>query len=249
MAESTPQPMKVLALNKNLTSTSQQPLELYHLSHDLRGPLNSILGFCELLLEGIEGPLNENQESDIAAVYQSAQNLLGLISSLVDLSKLEADRLIFDFGPVNLDKVFNNVLGFDFGTSKPEQVELVAKLPDSLPPLAGDADRIKQMVMNIIRFAFRTAKTGQVVLTAESNNDQTVTIQVDIETLVLPTDQLAQLFELVVHTDSAGRSELGLGRLELPLVRGLATAHQGQVWAESEEGRGTTLYLKLPTGQ
>ena len=248
MAESASKLKKSFEVSKKMTDATQQPLELYHLSHDLRGPLNSILGFCELLLEGIEGPLNENQETDLAAIYQSAQNLLGLISNLVDLSKLEAGRLIFDPGEVALGDVFEDVLGFNFRTTKPEQVELVANMPNGLPPIVGDFDRIEQMVMNFVRFAFRMTKTGQVVLAAE-NHGQAVTIQISIKALVLSAKQLAELFELAVHTDKVGRSELGPGGLELPLVRSLAEAHQGQVWAQSEEKTGTTLYLKLPTSQ
>jgi signal transduction histidine kinase len=248
MSGSASEPKKSFVVSPQITGSSQQPLELYHLSHDLRGPLNSVLGFCELLLEGLEGPLNENQETDIAAIYQSAQNLLQLISSLVDLSKLEAGRLNFDTSNVDLGPVLQKIMDFDFGTNKPEQVELIAHVPDGLPPLSGDRGRIEQMIMNLVRFAFRRKNTGQVVLSADSD-EQTVTIQVDIDQLDLSSTQLAELFELAVHTDAAGRSELGLGGLELPLVRALAEAHQGQVWAESAAGTSTTLYLKLPSSQ
>ena len=236
--------------NKNFvvspkSSGVSQPLEVHHLSHDLRGPLNSILGFCELLLEGIEGPLTENQEADIAAIYQSAQNLLRLISSVVDLSKLEAGRLSFDSIEVDLGSILEKIMSFDFSTTKPEQVELIVSLPETLPPVQGDAGRIEQMVMNLVRFAFKVQRTGAVMLTA-NHNDQAVTVQVSIPQLVLTPEKVAELFDLAVHVDAAGRSELGIGGLELPLTRGLVKAHHGQVRAESEAGIGTTLYLTLP---
>lgn len=245
MTESGSELQKSFGLQQQTTDTSWQPLEVYHLSHDLRGPLNSILGFAELLLEGIEGPLNEHQEADIAAIYQSAQNLLRLISNVVDLSKLEANRLNFEFQTVDLSQIIQNIVTFDFGTNKPEQVELVAKVPDTLPPLWGDHHRIEQMIMSLVRFGFQRKKTGQVTITAKSDGQET-TVQVGIEGLTLPAEQVAELFELIVHVDAAGRSHLGQGGLELPLTQRLAEKHNGRVWVESDGDTGTIFYLRLP---
>src|SRR4030095_11379092 len=110
MAETKPQPEKSFALQKEAVHPSHQPLQLYHLSHDLRGPLNSVLGFSELLLEGLEGPLNEVQIEDITAIRQSATTLLNLINVVVDLSRLEADRLVLTFKLVELEPVIAKVL-------------------------------------------------------------------------------------------------------------------------------------------
>lgn len=224
--------------------SNRQPLELYHLSHDLRGPLNSILGFSELLLEGVEGPLTDFQQADIEAIYHSAQNLLRLISNLVDLSKLEAGRLNFDFGPVNLEPVLRHIAAFDFGAAKPEQVELKANIPAQLPPVQGDKDRLEQMVMNLLRFVFKQQKQGPVTLSAQSDAGA-ITIRVT-SGIELSPEQIAGLFELGVHVDPAGRSELTLGGLELPLTRRLAEKHHGRVWAEATPGHGTVFYLNLP---
>ena len=236
-------------VSPKLADSSRRPLQVYHLSHDLRGPLNSILGFSELLLEGIEGPLTEYQEADITAIHQSAQNLLRLINTVVDLSKLEADRLKLDFAPVALDAVIQKVLAFDFGPNKPEQVELVADLPAELPSIWADRERVEQMIMNLVRFAFNKAKSGQVVIAADSAG-RAVTIQVSFSQQVgLAPAQVSDLFELLVHVDPAGRSELGPGGLELPLTRALAEKHNGQVQVESHNEQGTTFVLTLPTSE
>ena len=237
-------PEKRLVLSRPMADSTRQPVEVYHLSHDLRGPLNSILGFSELLLEGVEGPLTEYQVADITAIQQSAQNLLRLINTLVDLSKLEADRLKFDLVEVDLSAVIQKVLTFDFGGNKPEKVELVADIPADLPPVWGDRERIEQMVLSLVRFAFKKKKSGQVVIGAASAG-QTVTIRVSFSEVELAPAELADLFELVVHVDQAGRSELGPGGLELPLVQGLAEKHNGRVWVESDREQGTIFYLQI----
>ncbi len=245
MANSDPSPKKSFVVSEKMSDPSRQPLEVYHLSHDLRGPLNSILGFSELLLEGIEGPLTEYQEADITAIYQSAQNLLRLINELVDLSKLDADRLKFDFSPVDVETVIQSILSFDFGPNKPEQVELVSLVTEALPPIRGNQDRVEQMIMSLVRFGFKKMKTGQVMIKAESK-DKLVIIQVVLGGVALSTEVMSELFELVVHVDSAGRSELGPGGLALPLAQGLTEMHNGEVRVEQDEINGTTFYLQLP---
>lgn len=239
------EPKKSFVLSSKMLDAPSQPLEIYHLAHDLRSPLNSILGFSQLLLVGIEGPLNENQKVDIGAIYQSARNLQRLIEVVVDLSKLEADLLRFEFESVDLAEVIQNVMGFDFGSTKPEQVELVSQVGDTLPPLWGDRNRIEQMVLNLVRFGFKMRQGGQVTISAESNG-QEVTLQVALNEVILTTNQVTELFDLTVHTDDTGRSELGAGGLELPLTQRLVEKHQGQVWVESDENSGTRFYLKLP---
>jgi signal transduction histidine kinase len=246
MTEATPATEHSFAVQKQVTDPAQRPLEVYHLSHDLRGPLNSILGFCELLLEEIEGPLNEIQHTDISAIYQSAQNLLHLVNTMVDLSKLEGNRLNFNFGAVALDKVIQRIMEAGFGTIKPEQVEVVVSLPLTIPPVWADQDRVEQMIKNLLRFAFKLKKKGAIILGATQNDNPEVTLQVDIDEVKLAQAELEELFELVVHIDSAGRSELGLGGLDLPLVRYLAEKQQGRVWAENGRESGLTLYLSLP---
>ena len=236
-----------LVLSKNTPAPPFQPLEVHHLSHDLRGPLNSILGFSELLLEGIEGPLNETQIEDIAAIYQSAQNLLLLINNVVDISKLKAGRLSFDFGPVDLEKVLQNVSDFDFDVSKPTQLDLIIEQTNKLlPPVWGDATRVEQMILNLIRFAFRIMRTGTVTITT-TGDAQMVQIKVELAEITIQPEDLDNLFELAVTMDPNGRSELSKGGLELPLTQLLAESHQGQVEVERHEPTGTTFYLTLPT--
>lgn len=247
MAEAETAPKRSFMLSPTGPSSSRQPLEVYHLSHDLRGPLNSVLGFAELLLEGVEGPLTENQEADLSAIHQSARNLLHLINAMVDLSKLEANRLKLEFEPVDLPEVVQNVLAYDYGTNKPQDVELVAALPATLPQVWAAGDRVEQMVMSLLRFGFKW-KAKRLSLGADSNG-QAVTLKVGLEGVTLTATQLAELFELIVHVDATGRSELGPGGLDLPLTRRLAEAYNGRIWVESAGDAGTTFYLRLPLAE
>jgi signal transduction histidine kinase len=232
--------MKSLVLSNQSTG---QSLELRHLAHDLRGPLNSILGFSELLIDGIEGPLNEYQYADITAIYQSAGNLLRLIDAVVDLSRCEANELSLSFESVDLYEVIDNILIHDFGSTKPETIALTTDLPDDLPPVHGQADRIEQMIIDLVRFGFKL-DTDQITIGGRYD-DVFVTIVVDVGPEVISAEELEMIFQLVVTTDSAGHTHLTRGRIELPLIRRLAEIHNGRVWGESTE-TGTRFHLELP---
>jgi signal transduction histidine kinase len=232
------------AVQKTVTDSTQQPLELYHLAHDLRGPLNSILGFGELLLEGLDGPLTETQQADIAAMYQSAQNLLSLINAVVDLSKLEAEHLALDLGPINLSKILHEIAAADFGPVKPTEVELIGNLPANLPTVWGDRGRTEQVIKILLRFAFTLQKKGAIRLSAQAY-EQTALTQIEVEEARLTEDELNELFELIVKVDGAGHTKLGRGGVHLPLSRRLAEKQQGRVWAERGEDNKVTFYLSL----
>ena len=189
----------------------------------------------------IEGPLNENQQADVAAIYQSAQNLLHLISTVVDLSKLEANRLKIDLKPVNLNEVLEAVLA----GSIMEQPNFSTHLPAVLPFVLGDCDRLEQMLKSLLKFAFKLTKKGAITLTAQSSGANEVTLGLDIEQAQLGQGETAELFELIVKVDPTGRTTLGRGGLDLPLVRFLAEQQQGRVWAESQSNGHLVIYLSL----
>jgi signal transduction histidine kinase len=240
-----PKEKEAFVVSDKTVPDSLQPLEVYHLSHDLRGPLNSILGFSELLMEGIEGPLNENQQADIVAINQSAQNLLRQISNLVDLSKLAADRLNLDVKTVELAALIEKVSTSNFGIDRPEAVTLTTKLPEALPPVRADRDRLEQILVEIIRFGLKRQKSGQITVLAVEMA-QEVAIRVVLNQVLLDPEQLAELFELGVHVDATGRSKLGLGGMALPLAQRLAEKQNGRLWAERDEAGRTVFKLRWP---
>lgn len=243
MTDAAPTRPHALALQKQTSGPSRQPLEVYHLSHDLRGPLNSILGFAELLLEEIEGPLNETQQADISAIYQSAQNLLHLINTVVDLSKLEADRLTFDPKKIDLNEVIEAALP-NLITAEPGHPGLVNQISPPLPAVWADRDRIAQMLKSLFKFAFKATKKGPITLTAW-NEATHVILRLEIAQVSSSQAEGTDLFDLTVNVDPNGRTSLGRGGLELPLVRSLAEKQGGRVWAESH-GDVLTIYTSLP---
>lgn len=217
-----------------------EPIQPRHLSHDLRGPLNSVLGFTELLLDGIEGPLNEIQMEDISAIRQSAQDLLELINNMVDLSKLDADQLQLHLAPVALDEIINQLVA-DFSKTN---FKIVLETPAKIPAVNVDRQRIRQILDYLVAFLrAQGASQIQIRMLAEP---RAVTTQVTAPEVTLTTQQQAELFEATAAVDSSGRSKVTTGGLSLPLAAKLAAKLDGQLHALSKSATGVTFVLTLP---
>lgn len=228
-----------LTNSDNNQTITEHPLEVHHLAHDLRGPLNSILGFTELLLDGIEGPLNEYQLADISAINQSARNLLYLINTVVDLSKLEANGLTVSPNAVDLAQVIYKVVHADFGTIKPATVQLAVDLPDNLPQVQGQSSRVEQMLTAVLRFAFR--KQADTIALTTIYDAQTVRLDIVVRPYCL--DNCETVFRPIATIDNNGHSHLGPGGVDLPLVYQLAKVQHVAVQAERLQNEGTKFSL------
>jgi K+-sensing histidine kinase KdpD len=221
-------------------TTRYEPLQPRHLSHDLRGPLNSILGFAELLLDGIEGPLNDIQLEDIAAMRKSAQSLLELINVMVDLSKSEVSSLNYLLGPVDLKKLATDVAASADLHGFPVELDL----PDSLPSAEADINRVTQMLRYPLLFA-KTKKAAGVTVWAGATETE-VNVRMTASNLILPESELAELFEATASIDESGRSKLTTGGLFMPLAARLATLQKGYMKAYNSPGAGLTVEFALP---
>jgi signal transduction histidine kinase len=237
MTDPSPQ-RKRITVQQN--TDTEPPFEVYHLSHDLRGPLNSILGFTELLLEEIEGPLTDIQKEDISAINQSAHNLLRLINNMVDVSKLDAGRLELNAGDVDLTLVVAEVLNSDFWQRQAGHVTVSVELPHPLPPVAGDSPRMVQIFEELLLWA--KLKGARDIKISAYSEPAAVKLQLYLPGVVISAQDMADVFKLIIRQDAAGRSNLGPGGLEMPLAHRLAERQQGRMWAEAM-GSGTSIYL------
>jgi signal transduction histidine kinase len=220
-----------------------QAVAVYHLSHDLRGPLNSILGFSDLLLEGIEGPLNETQMEDLVAIRQSARNLLDLINIVVDLSKIGAGKLSLNWGQVPLDRLAARVTEHDLGEGRRVSWEN----NQALPSVPGDFERIEQIILILARFLFEN-KASRVEFEIELAGSELI-LKLAAPEVILDKQKIAELPQLSVVTDANGRSQLSSGGVRVPLAYQLAKQHGGRIVVDSEAEGGSTFCLRLPISQ
>ncbi|MCL5291854.1 MAG: response regulator [Actinobacteria bacterium] len=215
-------------------------------SHELRTPLTSIKGYVDLMLEGDAGDIGDIQRDFLKIVKQNSDRLVGLINDLLDLSRIESGRVQLRKDPVNLDEAIDDVLVTSRTLAEEKKQVITLVKPESLPIVIGDSDRITQVLMNLLSNAIKyTPEEGTIGITAVADK-RFVKISVsDTGIGISPIDQV-KLFEKFYRVDNSLTREVGGTGLGLSIVKTLVRMHGGDIWVESEAGKGSTFTFTLP---
>ena len=243
---------------------------LANMSHELRTPLNAIIGFSEVLKDGLVGELTDQQRGFIGDIFSSGTHLLSLINDILDLSKVEAGKMMLDLEPVEVSSLFANSLSIIREKASARQIALSMEMTDDLGSMQVDARKVKQIVYNLLSNAVKfSAEGGAVTLRAgrvpgdsvgqlsgdwSGRNfplpptDFTEFMQICVvdSGIGIPPEGLLQLFTPFTQTDSGlARRFEGTG-LGLAMVKLLAELHGGTVAVESAVGKGSRFTVWLP---
>jgi PAS domain S-box-containing protein len=222
---------------------------LANMSHELRTPLNSIIGFSRVILKGIDGPITENQEQDLNAIYNAGQHLLGLINNILDLSKIEAGKMELAFTEVDLDEIIRVVMATAVGLVKDKPIELIVDVPEDLPAVQADSIRIRQILLNLVSNAAKYTEQGHIGVSARTirrgGRSEIVIAVFDTGPGIAPADQ-EKIFEPFSQVDASPTRKTGGTGLGLSISRHLVELHGGSIWVESIPGEGSTFAFTLP---
>ncbi len=216
------------------------------MSHELRTPLNSILGLSEALLERVYGELAGPQAQALHTVQESGKHLLAVINDILDLSKIEAGRIVLVREPVGVETVCISATRMVKEAAKRKGLTLSMSVEPAELEVPGDARRLKQVLVNLLSNAVKfTPSGGSVGLTASRAGDLVRLVVSDTGIGIAPED-LPRLFQPFVQLDSRlAREHEGTG-LGLALVRRLVDLHGGRVSVDSTPGEGTKVTVELP---
>lgn len=224
---------------------------LASMSHELRTPLNAILGRAQLLEEEIHGPLTEKQRQSVAAIEEAGEHLLALINDILDLSKIEAARLVLEPERVYLDDICQIAIRMVAQTALQKRLRMRLTMEQSAQQIEADPRRLKQILVNLLSNAVKfTPEDGDVSLIVEDGpqSDHLIFTVRDTGIGISPNDQ-KRLFQPFVQIDSSlSRQHEGTG-LGLALVMRLARLHNGSVALESVPGEGSSFSVCLPVNQ
>jgi PAS domain S-box-containing protein len=216
------------------------------MSHELRTPLNSIIGFTGILLQGMVGPLNEEQSKQLNMVRDSAQHLLSLISDVLDISKIEAGQLTVVYEPIDLKASIQKVSQIIQPLAEKKGLELVVTVAPELGTIHSDTRRLEQILLNILSNAIKFTEQGRVLATC-SAAPGAVVFQVTDTGIGISDQEIEKIFKPFQQIDTGlARKYEGTG-LGLSICKKLVELLGGRIWVESAKNQGSTFSFSLPT--
>jgi len=215
---------------------------LSNVSHELRTPLNSIIGLSDLMVEGADGPLNPEQFSHMEMIRDSGKRLLDTVSALVDLSKLEANKLSLDVKRIQLKKMVEQVTE----QVKPnEKVTIEIDLSEKTPSVYGDALWLARVFRNILSNAMKYTSEGKVQINSNRAGDMLKIGIHDTGVGINKEDQERIFGGFTQVSNGTNREHEGTG-LGLAISKKIIELHGGRIWLNSEPGKGSHFFFTLP---
>jgi signal transduction histidine kinase len=215
------------------------------MSHELRTPLNSIIGFTGIILQGIVGPLNDEQKKQMNMVRGSAQHLLSLINDVLDLSKIEAGQLQVAYENFDLRSMMEKAVESARPLAGKKGLELTYAVSYEIETITGDRRRVEQILLNLISNAIKFTEKGSVKIECEPEGDN-VTISVIDTGIGIKTEDLETLFQAFRQIDSGMTRKYDGTGLGLSISKKLVELMGGQIRVTSVWGSGSTFSFSLP---
>jgi len=216
-----------------------------NVTHEIRTPLTAILGYLETIRDGaINNPEEARKFIDI--ILKHAQRLNRLVEDLLTISRIELGEVNFHFEDISPADVINNVLPVIDPKAKSKRIEIDNLIPEKLPLIRADKDRLTQIFVNILDNAVKfTPESGKVSISAEETNGF-VLVGISDTGIGVPKEEIERLGERFYRVDKTRSRDLGGTGLGLSIVKHLMIAHGGKMEIESQLGRGTKVFLFFP---
>jgi two-component system sensor histidine kinase GlrK len=215
------------------------------MSHELRTPLTCIKEGTGLLLEGVAGDITEKQQKLLTIVAQESNRLINLVTSVLDLSKMEAGMMTYGLEKSALAPLIQKAVVEIAPLAEAKEIKIETEVAAELPPVKIDRERILQVLRNLLGNAAKfTPKAGKVKVRARTVNNG-VEVSVWDTGPGIAAENLETIFEKFQQGKTNGASGNGTG-LGLAIAKQIITSHGGQIWAENQAERGSTFFFVLP---
>lgn len=218
-----------------------------NMSHELRTPLNAIIGYTSLLQRGRYGPLSEAQMRALTRIAENSTNLLELINTFLDFSKIAAGKMEVQASEVDLGKFLSETIAPLEALARAKSLTLSLSIPPSVPPAITDPARLRQVVTNLVSNALKFTEQGSVtVALAVDQSTETFTIEVRDTGIGIAEKDLPHIFEEFRQVDGSATRKYGGTGLGLSIARKNVLLLDGTIEVESEVGQGSVFRVRLP---
>ena len=218
---------------------------LASMSHELRTPLNSIIGYTKLMLDGLEGDINEEQQKDLKIVYANSKQLLALINDLLDLSKIEAGKIILNYEIFVISELLAEVIPSMEPLVREKGLTLTYSITPNIGSIHADRAKTKQVLINILGNAVKFTKKGSVKLNVtETDND--FIFSVTDTGIGIKQEDLQTIFDSFRQVEPAQMEDYKGTGLGLAISKQFIEMQGGRIWAESKLGKGSNFSFSVP---
>ena len=218
---------------------------LANVSHDLRTPLNSIIGFTRIVLRRTGDQIPDLQKENLQKVLISSEHLLSLINTLLDLAKIEAGKMDVIAETVRVEDIVSMATATVEPLLKDGRVRFVRDIPPDLPPLKTDRDKLKQILLNLLSNAAKFTEKGEIKVAAWQENGN-VKLTVSDTGIGMKKEALDHIFEEFSQAEKTTASKYGGTGLGLAIVKKFTNLMGGDIVVESEEGKGSRFTITIP---
>jgi len=217
-----------------------------NVSHELRTPLTTLNSYTETLIEGAWKD-EELAPKFLRVIQEETGRMIRMVNSLLQLSRVDSKELQLNRETVDFTTLFHDVIDrFEMNLKEEQQIVFDRKIADESYYVWADRDRLTQVLDNIISNAIKYSPNGGTITFKLKKRYRQIVISVKDEGIGIEYEQLDKIFDRFYRVDKARTRELGGTGLGLAITRELVEAHYGQIWANSKEGEGTTIYFTLP---
>ena len=213
------------------------------LAHELKGPMSTVLGFGHTLQQQWEKLSDEKRSQIVGIITKETERLARLVTDLLDVSRMESGTLRYEMEPMSIQEVVESIV--EVHTSLQASHAIVLEIPDDVPKVLGDRDRVRQVLINLLTNATRySPENTSITVGAEPHDESFVRIWVRDEGIGIPEEDQARVFSKFSMLPKPGWVKKGTG-LGLFITKGIVDAHGGRIWIDSASGKGSTFSLTL----
>lgn len=230
------------------SATNAKSSFLANMSHDIRTPMNAIIGLSRLLQET---ELTEKQRNYLEIIHASGRSLLGIVNDILDFSKIEADKVEIESLPISIKKIVNEVYCITHLQASEKKIDFKVYIAPDIPEnLLGDSLRLTQVLLNLLNNAIKFTSKGMIVLEvqliAKESKQVSLRFSVRDSGIGISKEQAARLFTAFTQADNSTTRKYGGTGLGLVICQRLIALMGGKIALESSEGRGSCFYFTLP---